>query len=377
MNLSQQPWPQSGVPAATLTRLDLVELPGMETGGFGAALAVFCASARALAQALPAGRPGVAAGDALLAAGARALQLPQEAPEAQARSFFASHFSAWHVTPLAGRGFVTGYYEPELAGSRVRSAEFSAPVLSRPADLVTFPPKGTPEGIDQTLAAARLLPDGGLAPYATRAQIEAQAPPGCEPLVWLRDHVELFLMQVQGSARVRLPDGQTLRLGYAGRNGHPYVSIGRWLINQGHIAERDMTLARLKQWLRENGEAGRRVMQLNPSYIFFKIVEGLDPALGPVAAASVQLTPLRSIAVDRTLWPYGLPFWIDAALPWQGGAAEPFQRLMIAQDTGSAIVGPARADIFFGTGDAAGERAGDIRHAAAMYVLLPNAPPAP
>ena len=370
----EQQWPKTGAPVATLLRAELNDLPGAAGGGFSAAYAAFHASAVAFAEHRAPGRPGVNADAPLATVFAKALLTPARLTERDARSFVNRHFAAWRIAPVPGGGFVTGYYEPELAGARVHSAEFCAPVLPRPDDLVTFLPGQTPSGIDASLAAARRLPGGRLAPYATRAEIETAAPPGCEPLVWLRDHVEVFLMQVQGSARVRLRDGTALRLGYAGRNGHPYVSVGRWLINAGRIAESDMTLARLKQWLRANGEEGRRVMQLNPSYVFFRIEDGLDPALGPLAAASVQLTPLRSIAIDRALWPYGLPFWIDAVLPWQGGAAQPFQRLMIAQDTGSAIVGPARADIFFGTGDTAGERAGDIRHAADMHVLLPREP---
>lgn len=372
MSAARRLWPEQGAPAAELTRAALQQLPGIAGGGCASAFAAFRASAAALAGARPAGRPGAPAGAALLAVSALALRRAAAISELEARDFFAAHFSAWRIAPLQGEGMVTGYYEPEVDAAYARGAEFTAPVLSRPADLVSFAPGAPPPGFNPRLAAARRLPDGCLAPYPTRAEIEAGAPAGCAPLVWLRDHIEVFLMHVQGSARARLPGGQTLRLGYAGRNGHPYVSIGRWLINAGLVPEAEMTLARLKQWLRGNGEEGRRVMRLNPSYIFFEVLNGLDPGLGPRAAAGVQLTPLRSIAVDRALWPYGLPFWIDAALPWRSAAAEPFQRLVIAQDTGSAIVGPARADIFFGTGGEAGARAGGIRHKADMYALLPR-----
>ena len=179
------------------------------------------------------------------------------------------------------------------------------------------------------------------------------------------------MVHVQGSARVRLPDGQIIRLGYAGRNGHPYTSIGRILVDRGHIQPQDMSLARLKAWLRAAGQDGVRLMQQNRSYIFFKIEERLDLDQGPVGAAGLSLTPLRSIAVDRTLWHYGLPFWLNADIPWEGPQNAKFRRLMIAQDTGSAIVGPARADIFFGTGDPAGTLAGNIRHEAQLHVLLP------
>ena len=175
---------------------------------------------------------------------------------------------------------------------------------------------------------------------------------------------------MQGSARLRLADGRKARLVYDGRNGQPYTSIGRLLIEAGEIPEREMSLARLKAWLRANGlkpgDKGRAIMQRNASYVFFRLVEDVDPALGPIGGAGIALTPLRSIAVDRALWSYGLPFWIDAALPWESDELSPFRRLMVAHDTGSAIVGPARADIFFGAGEAAGARAGAIRHRGAI-----------
>ena len=183
------------------------------------------------------------------------------------------------------------------------------------------------------------------------------------------------MIQVQGSAQLGFADGGRARAAYDGRNGWPYTSIGRILIESGAIRESDMSLARLKSWLRRaglrEGESGLGLLRRNRSFVFFRLVENFDPALGPVAGAGVPLTPLRSIAVDRGLWSYGLPFWIEAELPWEGDATTAFRRLMIAQDTGSAIVGPARADIFFGGGDAAGARAGAIRHRGDFVVLLP------
>ena len=376
-----RPWPPTGHAVADLHEVDLARLPGVAADDFAAAYRAFRASALAINADREPGRPAVPPDATLRAVCARAFRRRADMPAAEAREFFSAHFSAWRIVPLAGqarhdeggtRGFVTGYYEPELAASFDGSPAFKAPVLSRPNDLVTLAPGETLAGFDASLAAARRLPDGRLVPYPARAEIEAAFPLGCQVLAWLPDHVEVFLVQVQGSARLRFADGATARLGYAGRNGHPYTSIGRKLIERGAIAEADMSLAALKQWLRAQGAAGRALMRENASYVFFRFEEGLDPALGPCAAASVQLTPLRSIAIDRGLWSYGLPFWLDARLPWEGPAATLLRRLMIAQDTGSAIVGPARADIFFGTGDAAGARAGDIRHAAEMHVLLPR-----
>jgi len=180
---------------------------------------------------------------------------------------------------------------------------------------------------------------------------------------------------VQGSARVRLADGRMLRLTYAGRNGWPYTSIGRALVEDGKIPAAEMSLARLKEWIRQNGQEvgqpGRALMQRNRSYVFFASEETSGDAPGPTGAQGVSLSPWRSIAVDRAIWAYGLPFWIDAQLPWHQPTPTPFRHLTIAQDTGTAIVGPKRADIFVGSGDLAGRIAGDFRHHGEMLVLLP------
>jgi membrane-bound lytic murein transglycosylase A len=165
------------------------------------------------------------------------------------------------------------------------------------------------------------------------------------------------------------------RLVYAGRNGQPYSSLGRMLIEMGELPASDMGLARLKEWIHAHGlapgEAGRALMARNKSYVFFSLEEDAGADEGPIAGAGVRLTSLRSIAVDRSIWSYGLPFWLSADLPWQGPQLSPFRRLMIAQDTGSAILGAARADLFFGSGDLAGIRAGEIRHSCDFVVLLP------
>jgi len=286
-----------------------------------------------------------------------------------ARSFFTAHFQPFQV----GRGLLTGYYEPWVRGSLKPTPEFTAPILARPADLVSFSAGDRPAEFDPALAGARRLSDGGLAPYPDRAAIETA---GASPLLWLADPVEVFLIQVQGSARVELTDGRLVRLVYDGRNGQPYTSIGRILIESGEIPEAEMSLARLKSWLRANGlqpgGRARELMRRNRSYIFFRVEEGFAPAAGPIGGAGVPLTPLRSVAVDRALWPYGLPFWISADLPWRSDASESFARLMITQDTGSAILGAARADLFFGGGDAAGVCAGAIRHPADFTVLWPR-----
>jgi membrane-bound lytic murein transglycosylase A len=300
----------------------------------------------------------------------RAAVLALEADPVEARAFFERNFEPRRI---ATKGFVTGYYEPEVFGSLTPTREFSAPILARPADLVSFAPGEGPKDFDLALAGARRRADGVLEPYPDRAEIESEA---LNPIVWLTDAVEVFVVQVQGSARVKLSDGRTVRLVYDGRNGKPYTSIGRELIEAGEIGASEMSLERLKSWLRANGlkpgECGREEMRRNRSFVFFRLEEDCDPGAGPIGGAGVNLTPLTSLAIDRNAWCYGLPFWIEAELSWRSETIEPFRRLMIAQDTGSAIVGPARFDIFFGTGDLAGRRAGAIRHEADAMALWPR-----
>ena len=350
------------------------DLAGFNADDACAALAAFVVSARALCGGAVSTRPARGASPRLIAIAGDALAMKLE-DDAAARRFFVERFQPFRVRSDAadGAGFLTGYYEPFVKGSLTRTAAFAGRILARPRDLVTFPFGEAPEGVDDGLTGAQRLASGGLRPYPERAAIEAGEG---EAILWLEDAVEVFLAQVQGSARVELPDGRQVRLAYDGRNGRPYTSIGRLLIEAGEIAECDMSLARLKRWLRDNGlgagDKGLALMQRNQSYVFFKREEAFDPALGPTGGAGVPLTPLRSIAVDRSIWAYGTPFWIDAELPWRDESVSPFRRLMIAQDTGSAILGSARADIFFGGGEAAGARAGAIRQRATFTVLLPR-----
>jgi membrane-bound lytic murein transglycosylase A len=333
-----------------------------------AAFRAFERSAHAIDAGHDQPRPAQSSPPGLVANG-RAALCAAVTTECEARRFFEERFRPFRIVPENGGAFLTGYYEPCIPASRFETEEFRWPILARPTDLVTFGLDPPPADFPRDITGARRLGDGSLVPYADRAQIEAERR---DPIVWVRDAVEAFLIQVQGSAQVEFPDRSRARLAYDGRNGLPYASIGKILIEAGEIAESEMSLASLKAWLRRDSARGLDVMRRNRSFIFFRLVEDFDARLGPVAGAGVALTPLRSIAVDRTIWAYGLPFWIDAELPWVDETPRPFQRLMIAQDTGSAIVGPARADLFFGSGDKAGARAGAIRHRAELVVLLPQ-----
>ncbi len=351
-----------------LEPLDFESLAGWIDDDHPAAFGAFARSARAIGAAQGEPRPAQAAPSELVA-NARAALCADVTAKSDARQFFETRFRPFRVVPEGGKGFLTGYYEPCIPASKVETEEFRWPILARPTDLVTFGLDPPPVSFPQDITGARRLTDGSLVPYADRAQIEAERR---DPIVWVRDAVEAFLIQVQGSAQIEFPDRSRARLAYDGRNGLPYTSIGKILIEGGEIAEGAMSLASLKAWLRRDSARGLNMMRRNRSFVFFQLVEDFDPELGPIAGAGVPLTPLRSIAVDRTIWAYGLPFWIDAELPWADDMPRPFRRLMIAQDTGSAIVGPARADVFFGSGDRAGARAGAIRHRAEFVVLLPQ-----
>ena len=358
----------------SLEPLAFEALPGFDEDDLLGAFGVLAKSARAVVDGVASLRSARPASEGLARAARAALAVPATDTET-ARRFLKAHFRPYRVRPAAGSGFLTGYYEPWVRGSAEAAPDFTAPILGRPADLVTLAPGAAP--FDAAATGARRLVDGTLVPYPDRAAIEAEA---SSPLLWLADPVEVFLIQVQGSARVELTDGRRVRLVYDGRNGLPYTSIGRLLIESGEIAETEMSLARLKSWLRAHdvapGGRARELMRRNRSYVFFRIEQGFDPEEGPIGGAGVPLTPLRSIAVDRSIWSYGTPFWIDARLPWRDEAPTPFRRLMIAADTGSAILGPARADIFFGGGEAAGARAGAIRHPGDFVVFAPIEVPA-
>jgi membrane-bound lytic murein transglycosylase A len=364
----------------SLQPLNFADLCGFADADHREALALFAQHAAAILSDRPVLRQAQPASAALRAICRRALEHPAQT-QAEARAFFETFFVPHRVLPQGesgpAEGFLTGYYEPVTAGSLTETAIFRAPILGRPDDLVTLAPGETFPGFEPSLSAARLLPDGSLSAYPDRAAIESGALEShATPLVFLADPVEVFFAQVQGSARITLPAGRGLRLTYAGRNGHPYTSIGRILVESGEIAADSIGLKSVKAWIRAHGqkpgEAGRDLMWANKSYVFFSSNSDLSIDDGPIGGAGLSLVPLRSIAIDRSLWSYGLPFWLSAELPWQSASLSPFRKLMIASDTGSAILGAARADIFFGSGAEAGACAGSIRHVCGFIVLLPR-----
>ena len=353
---------------ADLQPLAFADLPGWATAGPAAALAALRRQAAAWSDGAPKTR-------ALGIDGARLARLARAAPattdEVTARAFFEANFTPARVVPRDGRPFLTGYFEPELEGSRRPTERFRVPLLARPDDLVDVDASNRPAALDPSRAFARSTPDG-LVPYFDRAEIEtgALAGRGLE-LVFLEDPVDAFFVHVQGSVRIRLVDGGVMRLAYAAKAGHPYTSIARELIARGVATPEAMTADVLRAWLRANPDEAPALMRRNRSYVFFAEQPDLDPDLGAIAAAKAQLAPGVSLAVDRTLHTFGTPIFLDADLPLgPDGRLEPFRRLMIAQDTGSAILGPARGDVFVGLGTEAGRRAGLIRHEPRAFVVL-------
>lgn len=284
-----------------------------------------------------------------------------------ARAFFERRF-----VPLAatnnGRaeGLFTGYFEPELRGSLRRDGRYSVPLYGRPADLVSVDLGQFRDSLRGQRIAGR-VDDGVLRPYATRAEIEAGAISGrAAEIVWVDDPIDAFFLHVQGSGRIVLDSGEVLRVGYAAQNGHVYVPIGRELIARGALAREDVSMQSIRAWLLANPAEAERVMNQNPSYVFFRTLDGE----GPLGSQGVVLTPGRSLAVDRTHLALGVPIWLDAEDPLDPNAR--VRRLMVAQDTGGAIRGPVRGDVFWGHGADAAERAGRMRSSGRYWLLLPR-----
>lgn len=292
--------------------------------------------------------------------------------DAGARRFFETWFAPFHVLPDdRPAGFVTGFYEPEADASPVRTTRYCFPILSRPHDLVEVDDLNRPDGMDPYLAFGRKT-DGGIVEFFDRPAIEqgALAGRGLE-IAWLEDPVDVFFIHVQGAARLRMPDGMR-RITYAAKSGQRFMGPGHVLADLGEIPREKVTMQSIRAWFRAHPDRVDEILWRNRSFIFFREAAVEDTALGPIAAAKVPLTPGRSIAVDRLLHTFGTPFFVHAPKLAAFGSA-PFARLMIAQDTGSAIVGAARGDLFAGSGDAPGEIAGVIRHDADFFALVPRA----
>ncbi len=292
--------------------------------------------------------------------------------DAAARGFFQAWFAPLRVrNNERAEGLFTGYFEPELRGSLNRGGPYTVPLHGRPTDLVTVDLGAFRHDLEGRRIAGRVL-DGRLRPFENRAEIVAGALDDKAPvLAWLDDPIAAFVLHIQGSGRIVLAEGGELRVGFAGQNGHPYVAIGRELIRRGAIARERISLQTIRDWLKRNPDQAAEVMAVNRSYVFFHVLEGV----GPVGAQGVVLTPGRSLAVDRRYLPLGAPLWLEARAPAPQPESpdRPLHRLMVAQDTGGAIRGPVRGDVFWGHGPDAEAVAGRMKHQGRYYLLLPRA----
>ena len=355
-----------------LEPINWTELAGWLRDDHLAAFAAYQASCQALHKIRHSGDDG-AVPSALRAICRKAIGMHAQDSET-ARTFFEENFQPVRIARLGeSEGLLTGYFEPIVQGSRFPNPEFHVPVYRRPRDLVVagrkpgsdaFPNKGARIG--------RRNGKGQLVPYYDRAAIEAGVLDGQQlEICWLKDPFDLLAIQIEGSGRVILEDGTPLRINYDSHNGYSFTSLSRALIEHHRIPREEMSPQRIREWMTAHPDEAAKERAANRSYVFFRVT-GLSNDVEPVGAQGVPLTPGRSIAVDR-LHDYGTPFFIEANLAIESVKSDsPFQRLMIAQDTGSAIVGPARADLYWGAGEDAARIANRIRNPSRFVMLLPR-----
>lgn len=343
----------------TLAPASFASLAAWQQDDTAAALGAFARSCATLEKQPPAASLGIAGPVAAWQAPCTAL--PKTADAAAARRYFETWFQPWQAgNNGAAEGLFTGYYEPELKGARRPGNGFAVPLLRRPPDLVMvelglFRPAWRGERI-----AGRVV-DGRLKPFESRVAIERGALDRYHlPFLWVSDPVDAFFLQIQGSGRVVLPDGTRVRVGYDGQNGQPYVPIGKLLVERGDLTKENVSMQTIRAWIEAHPAAGKALMDENPSYVFFRELTG-D---GPLGSEGVVLTAGRSLAVDRSFVPLGVPVFLDAG--------DGLRRLMVAQDTGGAIRGPVRGDVFWGDGAEAAARAGTMKARGRYYLLLPK-----
>lgn len=290
-----------------------------------------------------------------------------------ARQFFEEHCLPFKVSLTSGKnGFVTAFYEPELEVSATPDTVWKYPIYRRPEDLIDLDESNRPAAIDAYYAFG-LNREGAISTYPDRGEIDRGYLQGRGlEIAWAKSKVDLFFVHVQGAARLRFANGTIKRITYAAKAGHQFSAIGRLLLDRGELDAATISMQTIRAWLNEHPEQVDEVLWHNRSYIFFREadVDGLE--LGPIAAAKVPLVAGRSLAVDRLIHTFGFPFYISAPSLTHLDKGQPFGRLMLALDTGSAIVGPARGDIFTGSGDEAGELAGTVRNEADFYILIPR-----
>lgn len=359
----------------TLKPAAFTDLPGWTADRVAEAVPAFrrsCAKLTALPADRPVGPDGVGGTGGDWQAPCTALATLPDGDDAAARAFFERWFTPYAAANNDNRrGLFTGYYEVELEGSRTPDPAYPVPLYKRPADLIMVDLGDFADRWKGERIAGRVA-NGRLKPFEDRAAIEAGAlrNKGLE-LLWLQDPVAVFFLHIQGSGRVRFPDGTETRVGYAAQNGHKYVAIGKELIDRGELAREQVSLQSIRAWLKAHPDQAPDLMNKNPSYVFFQELKGE----GPNGAQNVALTPGRSLAVDSKFLPYGVPVWLDAEDPLAQNPTDGqarLRRLLVAQDTGGAIRGPVRGDVFWGHGEEAEKRAGVMKSAGEYYILLPK-----
>ncbi len=351
------------------------DLPGWEKedfAGFYPALLKSCAKIASLPETREMGGDGMAGTAAdWQPLCAEALALPPE--PALLRGFFEKNFTPFQITNNGETtGLFTGYYEASLKGSREKKPPYLTPLYVRPPELVMVDLGRFRDELKGQRIAGQVVA-GDLVPYPDRSGIEKGALENRDlELVWVDSDIDAFFLHIQGSGVIEMDDGSELRVGYAAQNGHPYFAIGRDLIENGHVAKEEMSMQAIRRWLEENPGAATELMQKNASYVFFRELGTGD---GPIGAQGVELTPERSLAIDRKWLPLGVPLWLatEVAPATSASEVDKFERLMMAQDTGGAIRGPVRGDVFWGHGDYAYDMSGGMKSDGELWILLPNA----
>ena len=351
------PVPPAPLEAKPLRLADFRELPMWQESTPAAALETFLNSCRAIAR-----RDGwtQVCNEALFIA---------SGDEQAARRFFEEFFTPWQVVNEDGSraGTITGYYAPELAGSRVPDDTYKYPLYRPPDDLLTIDLAEIYPGLSDYRLRGR-VEGNRVVPYFERGEIDGTANPlAGNELFWVADPVDLFFLHIQGSGRILLPDGEKVMLNYANQNGRPYRSIGKLLIERGAMSRDQMSMQNIRSWVNANPEDGRKLLDENPSYVFFQELE--DGVESPLGALGIPLAAERSLAVDPRTIPLGAPVFLAASWPQ---TEEPLNRLMVAQDTGGAIKGRVRADFFWGMGADAGAQAGRMKQQGRLWVFLPK-----
>jgi membrane-bound lytic murein transglycosylase A len=362
----------TSVPHLALTPVNFAQLPGWTGDSINEALPALRSSCRVFQGKSPGLRVGPSGIGGKVADWHRVCAVLSQRLNhnpAFARQYFEQQFNPYIVSNRGhASGLFTGYFEIELRGSRTQKGAYQTPLYSMPPNIVStnlgeFSSEWVGKKITGWVTGGRVMP----AP--TRREIDegALAGKGLE-ILWVDDPVDAFFLHVQGSGRVIMDDGTVVRVGFSGRNGHRYIAIGRELVNRGAISKQTISMQSIRSWLRVNKSDAASVMQLNPSYIFFRTLQGA----GPVGAQGVILTPGRSLAIDRRFLPLGAPIWLSTTSPLD--PSEPLNRLVVAQDTGSAIKGPVRGDLYWGSGENAALNAGFMKSEGRYYILLPKPP---